>query len=213
MTMSAAGDLYLADHSLPIVYALKSGAERLVPVFASKGLIALRGIAVNDSGELIFVADHELGIVRVDLASGQVSMLVRPETLNMGGITGLEYVDGDLLVIQSGISPQRIMRLVLDNSATRVNDIAPVVVAPEGIDRPNYGTIVDDKLYFLARVQSTEDEKSQRPLRIAVTGVEGLQNIVPPDMQRYLEQQAQQRMQPPTPLRPVSAEPENDKND
>jgi hypothetical protein len=207
MTLSADGDLFLADQALPIIYLLKAGDDRLMPVFASKGLVSIRGIAVDESGKRVFAADREMGIVRLDLESGQVANLIRAETLNVGGIDGLEYVDGDLLALQNGISPQRIMRLALDDSGSRITEIAPILVAPEGIDRPTYGAVVDDTLYFLARAQTGEAEEGPRPLRIAATGIEGVRNIMPPDMKRYMEQQARQRMQPPTPLAPVPAVP------
>lgn len=206
MALSVAGDLFLADHAKPIVYMLKSGGDRLQPVFASRGLVALRGIAVNGTGDVVYAADYEMGIIRIDLSSGQAQSVAREETLNLGGIDGMEFAGGDLLVIQNGFRPQRIMRLALDTSGARVTEIAPVIVAPDGIDRPTYGTLVGDTLYFLARGMSAEGREGPRPVRIVATGISGLRNIVPPDMKRYLEKQAQQRMAPPADMKPAEAE-------
>lgn len=196
-TLSANGDVFVADHSLPIIYLLKSGSDRLAPVFASNGLVALRGIAVSANGEVVYAADREMGVIRLDLRTGNATSLARAPTLNLGGIDGLMQVDGDLLIIQNGIRPQRIMRLVLDEAGSRVMDIAPVVVAPEGLERPTYGTIREDQLFFLASGSRAEGAAAPPVGRIAQTGIEGLRNIVPPDMERFLEQQARKRMAPP----------------
>ena len=93
----------------------------------------------------------------------------------------------------------------LDDTGARVTHIAPVVVAPAALDRPTHGTVVDGRLYFLATAAGEGDSNAPRPVRIVETGIQGLQNIMPPDMQRFLEQQARQRMAPPEDMQPSSA--------
>ena len=84
MTLASTGDLYFADRSLPIIYSLKSGGDRLQPLYATRNLINLRGIAVSDDGQSLYFSDYELGVIRLDLSNGQVTTLGRPETLNVG---------------------------------------------------------------------------------------------------------------------------------
>ncbi len=198
MSLATTGDLFFADRSLPILYVLKSGEDRLRPVFATRKLVNLRGIAVSADGSQIYVSDYEMGIIRVDLETGQISTLAKAETLNLGGIDGLEYVDGALLIIQNGIQPQRIMRLTLDVTGTMVAEVAPVAVALEVFDKPNYGTVVGDELVFFANSFGRNNgQETDRPLKIVSANLAGVQNIVPPDMQKFLDDQARRRMQRP----------------
>jgi hypothetical protein len=168
-------------------------------VFAARNLVSLRGISVSDNSRFVYAADYEMGILRLDVEQGEAILLGHGETLNLGGIEGLEYVDGDLIIIQSGIRPQRIMRLELDDEGSAVSNVAPVVVAQEWFDYPSYGTLVDGELVFFANSlgQLPGRQVEPRPIRLARTDTEGLGKIVSPDMQRFLEQQARRRMQRP----------------
>lgn len=205
MTLASTGDLFLADRSLPIVYTLKAGDDRLRALFASPKLVSLRDIAVSDDGQQIYVADYEMGIVRLLVGTGQVNLLGRAETLNLGGIDGLEYAAGDLLIIQNGTRPQRVLRLQLDDTGRGVQNIAPVAVALDEFDHPNYGTVVEGDLVFFANSRTSKGEEGIQPVRIVRASLAGVENIVPPDMQRYLDNQARQRMQ--RPAEPETTEP------
>jgi len=190
MALAADGSVYLADRFLPIIYALRAGDDRLSGVYASNQLVSLRGIAVADDKHMLYFADYELGIIRLDMKTGQVAGLARPETLNLGGIDGLEYVDGALLVIQNGIRPQRILRLNLDVSGSQVTEIAPVAVALEAFDYPGFGVVVGGDLVFFGSGARSGQATAGQPIRLLRTSIQGLQNLVPPDMQRFLEQKA-----------------------
>ncbi len=89
MTLSPNGDIYIADRILPIIYSKPAGEQKLKPVLALRELISMRGIAMQPDGRIMYVADREMGIMVVDVASGRAGFLKVPETLNVGGIDGL----------------------------------------------------------------------------------------------------------------------------
>ena len=182
------GDVYVADSILPVVYVKKANEAKLNPFFASRERVSLRGLAVSDDGLFLYLADYEMGLGVVDLVAGKAFNLSSPETLNLGGIDGLNYWNGSLVIIQNGISPQRILNLKLDPSGRAVSDIAPLAVALEIMDSPNYGTVVGDDFYFFANSHWGYSDERVKPIVIAKTSLADVANIVPPDAKRLMEQ-------------------------
>ncbi|MCA1780544.1 MAG: olfactomedin domain-containing protein [Xanthomonadaceae bacterium] len=91
-------------------------------------------------------------------------MLRAPETLNLGGIDGLYSWQGSLVAIQNGISPNRILRLDLDESGTSVESIAPLSVALPEFETPTFGAMVDNRLVYLAASHWDKVDENGLPL-------------------------------------------------
>ncbi len=151
MTMAEDGAIYANDTVSPVIYRLVPGAERPQPIIAQPMLTGLRGIALSPDEKRVYVADYDLGIFFFDLTQdGAGFALGIPETLNLGGIDGLYFWRDSLVVIQNGVTPQRILRLELDDSGTRVAQVATVAKAFPEFDNPTYGTLEGDDLLFFA---------------------------------------------------------------
>lgn len=151
MTMADDGTIYATDTITPVVYRLEPGAERAEVLAAHSVFTGLRGLALSDDEARLYVADYDLGIFFFDLANGNGYALGIPETLNLGGIDGLYAHDGHLIMIQNAVTPQRVLRLKLDDSGTRVAEVATLAKALPEFDDPTYGTMAGDELLFLAR--------------------------------------------------------------
>lgn len=151
MTMAEDGTIYANDTMSPVIYRLAPGDERPQPIISSPILTGLRGIALAPDEKRIYVADYDLGIFFFDLEQeGAGFALGIPETLNLGGIDGLYFWRDSLVAIQNGVTPQRILRLELDESGTRVAQVATVAKALPEFDNPTYGTLEGDDLLFFA---------------------------------------------------------------
>ena len=150
--------------------------------------------AVPDNSR-IFVSDAVMGVFVVDPVAQQAAFLGGPETLNMGGITGIEYVDGQLVIVQSGIKPQRLMRLKLDPTGSIVDEVSPMAIALEQYDGPGITTIHGDDVYYFANSRSTNDADS---VTVMQTPIEAGSEIVPPnvrDFQKTLKRNTQDKQQ------------------
>ncbi len=195
LTQTPNGDLFLVDGVLPIVYRLPQGADRMAPYMAAAELVSLRGITHSSDGNMLYVADYELGIAVIDLVNKTVSKLQAPPTLNLGGIEGMAYWEGHLVIIQNNNQPQRIMRLQLDDTGKTVAQIAPVAVALPVFDYPSYGVMLGDRLRFLANSHWGNNPELFKPVQVAETSISELPNLEPPDFRKFWNDYAEKEEQ------------------
>ncbi len=190
MVLDPGGSVYIADRNLPLIYRKAADEDKLKPILILKEMVSQRGIAMQSDGRIMYVADREMGIMVVDLEGKQARLLEVPETLNVGGIDGIYLHNNRLFVIQNGIKPQRVMRLQLDSSGTRVASVAPVAVALPEFDLPSYGVIEGEDLYYFANSQWMGNKGSQKPVTVLRSSLNTSVDLVPPEMEQFLKQQA-----------------------
>lgn len=195
MVLNQNGDIYIADRTLPLIYLKLAGEETIKPAMALREMISQRGLAMQPDGRLMYVADREMGIMVVDVKAGKAGLLQGPETLNLGGIDGLYLQDNRLFVIQNGISPQRVMRLELDSTGTKVENVRPLAVAQPDFQLPSFGTIAGDSLYYFANSQWLGKKGSQKPVTVLRTPLDSSADLVQPEMKKFLEDQAKKNNQ------------------
>ena len=82
------------------------------------------------------------------------------------------------------------MRLQLDSSGTQVAAVRPLAVAQPVFDYPSYGTILGEDLYYFANSQWQGERGVQTAVTVLRTALDSNQDLLQPDMRRYLEQQA-----------------------
>jgi hypothetical protein len=193
------GAVYAIDTILPIIYRFDREEGRVRSFVASADSDSFRSLAVSEDGGMLYVADYELGILALDLAGRQARRVTGPETLNFGGIEGLEFWNGHLVLIQNGNRPHRVMRLQLADDRTTVESVAPLAVAQPFFNYPNFGTLVGDKLFFFANSHWVSGDEELEAIRVASTDVESAPELVAPDVQKFWEEYYEETgQQPPT---------------
>jgi len=195
MVLAPNGDLFAADRALPLIYSKPANEDKLKPVLVLKDMISQRGLAMQPDGHLMYVADREMGIAVVDFAARQAGSLAGPENLNLAGIDGLYLRDNVLYIIQNGIRPQRIMRLQLDADGTRIESVRPLAVAQPAFDFPSFGALVGDGIYYFANSQGIGKAGAEKPVTVLRTPLDAGEDLMQPDMQLFLEKQAEMRKQ------------------
>jgi hypothetical protein len=128
LTLHDDGSVLVSDATLGKLYRLRRGAER-VETIEHPLLRSPQGIAVLGGKRDAIVADWSHGLLRWNLETNAITALETPNTMALLGIDGLLRVGSELIAVQNGVQPMRVLRIAIDESATRV-------VSAATIDRP-----------------------------------------------------------------------------
>ncbi len=149
------GRVFAADGVDNVIYRLDSGA--LQPMIANPRLVSVRGLALSGDESKLYFADYAMGILGVDLAAGKgFDLAADPAKLVLGGIDGLYWYDGTLVVIENGMSPRRVMRLTLSDDGRRILRAMPLDAGNPAFKLPTWGAVAGDELYFIANSQKNQ---------------------------------------------------------
>lgn len=141
------GDLYLSGSELGRVAADGQEIETLQtsePVFGSNGIV------VTPDGRHLITSSYPAGLAVIRLEDGDTNFLRAPADIELYGIDGLYLHDGDLIAVQHGTKPWRLMRFSLNAeltaiTAARTLDFAsPLAVATTG-------AIVGDEIFLIGQ--------------------------------------------------------------
>ena len=200
------GTIYAADGLSPQVYRLGPTDERPEPLVGSPNFSSLRGIALSQDEKRLYVSDYDHGIFFFNLGGNlEGYALGVPPTLNLGGVDGLYQWEGYLIAIQNGVTPERVLRLELDDSGRRVANVATVAKALPEFEIPTFGAIADDELLFFASSHWRMVDNDGRPLdpplpavpvlRVRIDEVPDM--VAEQEMLDRLQQQQESPMPPP----------------
>jgi hypothetical protein len=113
-------------------------------------LANVQGIAIDRKKGRLFVADYLTGLFVVNVYNGDVTPLANPSDAYLGGIDGLYLYKGDLIGVQNGTTPQRIVRIDLDRNGTTVRSLAVLQQALPEWNEPTHGIIIGDRFIYIA---------------------------------------------------------------
>jgi hypothetical protein len=185
ITVTPQGDVYFIDRALPMVFRKLAGEESVEPFLANADMTGFRDMAVSDSGDHLYIADAALGIMVVDIKAKTSSMLGVPETLNVGGISGLMYSEGSLLMLQNGITPQRLMRLTLAPTGLDVATVTPLAIALAEFDSPAFGVVNNGAIYYFAEGNKSDENGELAATKVMKTPMELAEAIAPVESRKY----------------------------
>lgn len=176
LAVGPAGDVYMTDSNEPVLYRLRPGADTLEhmtdPLFKS-----LQGLAPTPDGRALYLADYSRGLLRVDLATNAVAVVADSAGHSPRGCDGIVLARGSIVAVQNGVSPARVIRLVLDATGTRIADAQVVDSDPTVADEPTIGAMVGDDFVYVANSQWEKHDRAgvllpgavlRRPVLLAV---------------------------------------------
>jgi sugar lactone lactonase YvrE len=153
LAVDAQGRLFVSDAMSGHVYVVSPGAEALRVLVEPGVLASPQGLVLSPDARTLWVADYGRGLARVDVASGKVQLVDPPPDAVLAGIDGLVGHGRDLIAIQNGIRPHRVVRVALDEAGTRATSVQVLDRAHPAYDEPTLGVIVGDDLHYIANSQ------------------------------------------------------------
>lgn len=147
------GTVYTTDSGTPAIYRIRKGSKSIDKWVTSEEFVSLQGLALDAEDNRLYVADYVKGIWSVDLKSGAATLIpVSPDSTVLG-IDGLYAHEGDLIAIQNGTNPHRIIRAHLDGAGARVERVEILEANRPAFDEPTLGVIQDGAFWFVATSQ------------------------------------------------------------
>ncbi len=144
------GVLYTTDSLTGAVYRYRSG-DNAFGVVAEPGVFGSpQGLVLDDSGEFLYVADYIGGLYRVRLSDGTVEKLAIVANVTDYGIDGLYRYGDELVAIQNGIRPHRVVALELGDDGRSIVSGRTLASNLAEFDEPTLGFVRDDDLFFVA---------------------------------------------------------------
>ena len=104
-------------------------------------------------GSHLIVADYSSGLHHISLTDGAVTRLGAPDDAVLVGIDGLIALDGDILALQNGVRPHRVLRLTLSGARTAVTGVEVLAANLDEVNEPSTGLALDGDLVFVSRTQ------------------------------------------------------------
>lgn len=144
------GGLIASDSMTPRLLIRRPDRETLEIFAEDARFVNLQGLAYDRRRGKIFVADYLAGLFCVDPVSGDVSALANPGGAHLGGLDGLSYYRGDLIGVQNGVSPQRLVRIRLNNAGDAVDAVEALVKNHADWAEPTNGATVGDAFHYVA---------------------------------------------------------------
>ena len=147
VAIAPSGDIYLSGDALSVI---RAGSTMIETVATSMPIYGSNGITVRPDGKRLFVSSYPIGIATVDPGTGESYWLQAPDNVSLYGIDGLYWYQGDLIGVQNGVQPWRLIRLRLDEERMAVTDVRLIEFANEDIT-PTTGAIVGDVIHYIGQ--------------------------------------------------------------
>jgi hypothetical protein len=149
------GAVYVSDSRSGDVLRLRPGAAALEKLLALGPRGSPQGLAVSPDGRVLVFAGYGSGLHRIDLATGAHARIAAPEAVELRGVDGVVRVGRDLVLVQNGVAPPRILRVALNDDWSAVLRV-DVLVRDGGMEEPTCGVIQDGEFVFVSRSQWTD---------------------------------------------------------
>lgn len=143
------GSVLVSDGLRGVLYRLRRDATALETV-RSALLRSPQGIAVMPTGDVAYVADWSRGLFRWDLATDSLAPVTAADGRTLRGVDGLRVHAGALIAIHNGSTPNRVMRVRLDEAGRALAGV-DVLDAPTDLEgEMTVGVVLGERFVYVA---------------------------------------------------------------
>lgn len=169
------GDVFLTDTLANKVLQFQPKTQAFSEVKVSRELLEPNGITLSGDNQLLYVAD-QLGVLRVDLKTGESVEVDAGPHSTLAGIDGLYWHKGSLIAIQNGIGRPRVAAFQLAKDGAHVSKTTILEYRSNLCVLPTTGALREDDFFYIVNSGSNNlntddrvmDVTKLEPVRIAV---------------------------------------------
>jgi sugar lactone lactonase YvrE len=147
------GRVYATDSVAPVIYTIAPGGNSLEVFLRDPAFNSLQGLAFTKDEKILYVADYSKGIFRIDLPSKAITQIKPSQNVVLLGIDGLYFLGGNLIAIQNGVNPQRVIHIGLNQGKTEALATKTLEANHADFFEPTLGVLVDNNFYYVANSQ------------------------------------------------------------
>ena len=142
------GDVFASDGLSGAVYRLRSGTRTLEALVPPGVLRSPQGMAASMDGRLLYVADYAMGVFRLALDTGTLTLLRHDGRQPLTGIDGLVRYGTSLLAVRNARRPFRVLQLYVEGD--RLENVIVVLEGHPAPDEPTLGAVWRGDYVFVA---------------------------------------------------------------
>lgn len=162
LVVAPGGAVFVADSLGTAIYRIDPGERDLKVVLGPEAGISPQGLALSEKGHTLFVSNYFSGLYAIALPSNRISRVVSRAKPSLAGIDGLVAYGKDLIAIQNGIQPNRVVRLKMSSDGTAVTAVQLLEVNHPSFGEPTLGMVKGHTLLFVANNPITQFLKDRR---------------------------------------------------
>jgi len=146
------GTVYVSDSGAGAIHRHTPGSTGLELFVPAGSFHSTQGLELSADERILYAADYSRGLAAVDTVTGEARFLPF-DGPSLVGIDGLERHGKDLIAIQNGIRPNRVVRIRLSDDGLGIVAIETLERAHHLYKDPTLGTVVGDELLYVASSQ------------------------------------------------------------
>ena len=154
--------IFTTDSLTGAVYRYDLDDNEFTAIVSAGEFTSPQGLVLDSTGESLYVADYTRGIYRVPLDGGEPRKLGLPEGTSDYGIDGLYRYDDELVAIQNGIRPHRVVAFELSPDGSAITGSRVLASNLPEFDEPTLGVIRGDDFYFVANSHWNRFDRDNR---------------------------------------------------
>jgi sugar lactone lactonase YvrE len=156
------GMLYVSDRAAGRLYHFDTVSGKFSELTSRESLVAPQGLALAADRRTLYVADYTQGLFSYDLKDGTLTRLDVAEGICVYGVDGLYRHGRNLVAVQNGVHPHRVILFRLDRRGHKVVSAEVLAANLTDFDRPALGLVTGNRFSFIANSQWDRFDKQHR---------------------------------------------------
>lgn len=161
--------IYTTDSLTGVVYRYAIELDEFSQLVEPGVMRSPQGLVVDAGGGYLYVADYTSGLYRVSLGDGAAERVAMPSSISAYGIDGLYRHGEELIAIQNGIRPHRVVAFTLSTDGSAITASRVLASNLPEFDEPTLGLVHEGDFYFVANSHWNRFDRENR-LPAGLTG-------------------------------------------